>query len=59
MTPEQAKAQIDLAQQAFESQRKMNQEVLDSQLDAGDRLILRKAADTVSTIAQVQALNPQ
>lgn len=59
MTSEQAKSLIDATKYSFDAQRKQNQDVLDSQLDAGDRLILRKAAETVTEIAKAQAVNPQ
>lgn len=58
MTPEQAKAQIELSKESAQTQRDMNQKVLDSQLDASDRIIMRKAADAAINIAETSATDP-
>ncbi len=49
-------AQMDLATKSAKDQRERLQAVIDSQLDAGDRILLRKSADTVLQLAQVMAL---
>lgn len=53
-----AKAQMELATESMKAQREMNQAVIDSGLDAGDRILLRKAADTVLTITPAVAADP-
>ena len=55
---EKARAQMALSNESAKAQREMNQEIIDSQLDAGDRIIMRKAADTVLTIAPAVAADP-
>lgn len=53
-----ASENLDLIQKGFEVQRQANQEMLDSALDAGDRLQLRKASEAIVNLAQVVALIP-
>jgi len=51
-----AQAAMDLADKSFESQRNANEKVLTSALDAGDRMLMRKAADSIVNLTQVMAL---
>lgn len=53
-----ARAQMELSNESAKAQREMNQLIIDSQLDAGDRIVMRKAADTVLTIAPAVAADP-
>lgn len=56
MTPEQAKAQMTLATESAKAQRELNEQIIVSNLDASDRILMRKAADNVLQLSQVMAL---
>lgn len=58
MTNDTVKAQMELVNESVKAQREANQAMIDSQLDAADRIIMRKAADTVLTIAPAVAADP-
>lgn len=49
------KRQMDLATQSARDQLTLNKEMVANNFDAGDRLLLRKAADVTLQIAEVAA----
>ena len=53
MTPEQAKAHIDLATASRKAERAELDAIQNSSLDAADRIILRKAADASIQLANL------
>lgn len=56
MTPQEVEQQLELANKSFDGQRKANQAMLDSNLDAADRILLRKAADVSIKLAEAASL---
>lgn len=58
MNFETAKAAIDLATASTEKQIEMNQKMLANNLDAADRIIMRKAADATIQIATTPTSDP-
>lgn len=50
-----AKAQMDLATESTQKQIEMNKQMLVNNLDAADRIIMRKAAEATIQIAQAPA----
>lgn len=58
MTPEQAREQMKLANESSKAQREANQAIIDSQIAAGDLILLRKAADNVIQLSQMASVNP-
>lgn len=50
---------LELANKSFDGQRKANQAMLDSNLDAADRMLLRKAADVSLLLAEASALGEE
>lgn len=58
MTPEQARAQIAMATDSRKAEREANEAILQSSLDAADRIIMRKAADTVLEVAKAIGTDP-
>lgn len=55
MNADQAERQMKLATQSANDQLNANKAMLDSKLDAGDRILLRKAADVSLLLAEVAA----
>lgn len=58
MTQDEARAQMEMATASRQAEREANEAILQSSLDAGDRIIMRKAADAVLTIAPAIAADP-
>ena len=58
MTLEEAKAQMEAATASAKAQIEVHKASLGNQLDAADRVIMRKAADTVLTITPAVVANP-
>lgn len=58
MTPDQAREQMKLANESSKAQREANQAIIDSQIAAGDLILLRKAADSVIQLSQMASVNP-
>ena len=58
MEVNQTREYMKLANESVAAQRKANQEVIDSQLDAADRMLLRKAADVSLNLAELSAADP-
>ena len=58
MNLDDAKAQVDAMTAAVKQQMAANKESVANQLDASDRIIMRKAADTVLTIVPAVVANP-
>jgi hypothetical protein len=56
MSLESTKAAMDLATQSAKDQREASKETLTNSLDAGDRILLRKAADVSLLLAESAAL---
>lgn len=56
MDLDRAKAQMEAATQSAKQQIDLNQQMLTNNLDAADRIIMRKAAD--ATIAMAQSSDP-
>lgn len=52
MTLDDAKAQIEAATQSASQQLELNKTSLTNQLDAADRIIMRKAAEATIQLAQ-------
>jgi hypothetical protein len=48
-----AKEQIEAATQSAKDQMALNQQMVTNQLDAADRIVLRKAADTAIELASL------
>lgn len=53
MNLDNAKQQIEAATQSAKDQLALNQQMVTNQLDAADRIILRKAADTTIELANL------
>lgn len=58
MTLEEAQAQMAAATKSAQEQLELNKQSLTNQLDAGDRLMLRKAADVSLNLAELAATDP-
>jgi len=53
MDLDKAKAQVEAATDSAKQQIELNKSVVENQLDAADRIILRKAADTTIELANL------
>jgi hypothetical protein len=58
MTSDEARAQMDLATESAKQQIELTRSSIENQLDACDRIILRKAADATINIAELAAADP-
>jgi hypothetical protein len=56
MDLERAQAQMDAATKSAKEQMELDRTMVDNQLDAGDRILMRKAADSVLQLSQMMAL---
>jgi hypothetical protein len=59
MNLDSARAQMDLATESTQKQIEVNQQMLTNNLDAADRIIMRKAAEATITIASTPTPDPQ
>lgn len=58
MSSDKVREYMDLVTKSVTEQREANKLSLNNNLDAADRVILRKAADTALKLAQEPATNP-
>lgn len=58
MNLDAAKAQITAATDSAKQQLELNRTMVENQLDACDRILARKAADTVLTVAGAIGADP-
>ena len=52
MTPDQVERFIKLGSQSTQEQMELNKTSINNQIDAADRLVMRKAAETVMELAK-------